>query len=181
MFETLHQRKDGSTFPVEVSVRLVEVDGRRFRQSIIRDITERKRAEAELCRGNRALRVLSACNQAVVRTGAEEQLLREICLAITETGGYPLAWIGFAENDPQKSVRAVVASGRASAYLAGVTVTWSEEENGRGLTGTCIRSGAITVCSDSQMNPAFEPWKRSAVRFGLKSVIALPLRCEGDI
>src|SRR5208283_1610712 len=119
LLEMVHQRKDGSTFPVEVSVRLAEVDGRRFWQSIVRDITERKRAETEVCRANRALRMLSACNQALVRAGTEEQLLREICETVTETGGYPLAWIAFAGSGPQKPARAVAVSGRAKAYLDG--------------------------------------------------------------
>ncbi len=48
VFEAEHLRKDGSRFPVEVSVRVIEVEGREFRQEIIRDITERKRAEDEL-------------------------------------------------------------------------------------------------------------------------------------
>lgn len=44
-FETVHRRKDGSLFPVEVSSRVVEIGGQRFRQSFIRDIGERRRAE----------------------------------------------------------------------------------------------------------------------------------------
>lgn len=44
-FETMHRRKDGSLFPVEISSRVVEIDGQRFRQSFIRDIGERRRAE----------------------------------------------------------------------------------------------------------------------------------------
>lgn len=47
LFESLHQRKDGSVFPVEVSARLIEVQGKRYRQAIIRDITERKSMEKE--------------------------------------------------------------------------------------------------------------------------------------
>ena len=50
LFETTHQRKDGTTFPVEVSTRLLELEGETFHQSIIRDITERKRAEEEIRR-----------------------------------------------------------------------------------------------------------------------------------
>lgn len=45
-FETSHRRKDGSVFPVEVSSRVIEIDGQRFRQSFVRDISERRRTEA---------------------------------------------------------------------------------------------------------------------------------------
>jgi two-component system cell cycle sensor histidine kinase/response regulator CckA len=47
IFETNHLRKDGSSFPVEVSARRVTVDKTVFRQSIIRDISERKAGEKE--------------------------------------------------------------------------------------------------------------------------------------
>ena len=55
IFETVHRRKDGSTFPVEVSSRVMDVQGVLFRQSIIRDITERKRAEEEIRRNQHLL------------------------------------------------------------------------------------------------------------------------------
>ncbi len=45
VFETLHQRKDGTIFPVEVSLRILNIDGVRYHQAIIRDISERKKAE----------------------------------------------------------------------------------------------------------------------------------------
>ncbi len=44
-FESIHRRKNGSTFPVELSVRLIEIEGKKFYQGIIRDIAERKEAE----------------------------------------------------------------------------------------------------------------------------------------
>jgi PAS domain S-box-containing protein len=47
-FETMHRRKDGSTFPVEVSSRKVSVGGETFLLSIVRDITERKRSDAQI-------------------------------------------------------------------------------------------------------------------------------------
>lgn len=48
VFETAHSRKDGTTFPVEISSRSIEVDGKKFQQGIIRDITERKNVEAAI-------------------------------------------------------------------------------------------------------------------------------------
>ncbi len=50
LFETEHRRRNGSTFPVEVSSRGVDVGGERVLLSLVRDITRRKRAEAELKR-----------------------------------------------------------------------------------------------------------------------------------
>jgi len=48
IYETRHQRKDGTQFPVEISLRTINSEGKRFYQAIIRDITERKQAEDEL-------------------------------------------------------------------------------------------------------------------------------------
>jgi PAS domain S-box-containing protein len=43
----VHRRKDGSTFPVEISMKLVPL-GRSYVVAVCRDISERKRVEAEL-------------------------------------------------------------------------------------------------------------------------------------
>ena len=46
--DTFHQRKDGSTFPVEVVVRLLSVDDQPFIVAAARDLTERKQHERQL-------------------------------------------------------------------------------------------------------------------------------------
>ena len=46
--ETWHRRQDGTVFPVEASTRTIDVDGAKFFQTIVRDITERKVMEEEL-------------------------------------------------------------------------------------------------------------------------------------
>jgi PAS domain S-box-containing protein len=48
LYETVQQRRDGTTFPVEVSSRALEIDGQVYRQALVRDITERKAAASAL-------------------------------------------------------------------------------------------------------------------------------------
>jgi PAS domain S-box-containing protein len=181
VFESEHRRKDGSSFPVDVSSRVVESQGRRFHQCIIRDITERKRAEEELRRAVRAMRVLSASNQSLVRSADEAALFRAICGAVTATGGYPLAWIGFAKEDQEKSVRVAAASGRDLKYLDSPGITWADEPRGRGPVGTCIRTGQITVFNDLESHPEFALWREKALQHGYRAAISLPLTCDGVV
>jgi len=58
MFESIHRRKDGSTFPVEVNLKIVSLE-RDYRLAVVRDITERKKAEEESQRSENRLRLLT--------------------------------------------------------------------------------------------------------------------------
>lgn len=48
VFETIHQRKDGSTYPVEVHLQMIEQEIGNVFMSIVLDITERKKTENEI-------------------------------------------------------------------------------------------------------------------------------------
>lgn len=60
IFEAIQQRKDGTTFPVEVSLRQLEIEGEILFQEIIRDITERKHTEESLKESAKNLRHLAS-------------------------------------------------------------------------------------------------------------------------
>ena len=160
---------------------------------VMMDITERRRTEdalqkehaeleqwvkertADLAQANRMLNILSECNQAVARAREEAALLQEICRIIVDLGGYPLAWIGFAEQDAAQTVRLVAQAGDQERYLSTVHLTWADSEHGQGPTGTAIRSGQPCIARDIQNDPYFAPWRKETIQHGYASSIALPL------
>ena len=48
LYEAQLRRADGSLVPVEISARAIKTEGRRFLQSIVRDLSERKAAQTEM-------------------------------------------------------------------------------------------------------------------------------------
>ncbi|MBD3304801.1 transporter substrate-binding domain-containing protein [candidate division KSB3 bacterium] len=145
------------------------------------EIEKRQWTEQQLRRTNRALRVLSECNQVLVRTTEELELLQKICRIIVDIGNYRLAWVGFAEETPEKRVRPVAQAGFEEGYLGTLVITWDETERGCGPTGTAIRTGTPTICQNMLTDPSYAPWRKGAVDRGYASSIALPLQAEGHI
>ncbi|WP_020470753.1 PAS domain S-box protein [Zavarzinella formosa] len=66
-FESIHRRKDGSTFPVEINLNFILAD-REYVVAAVRDITERKQAEAELRQVQQRLTHVLASSPAVLFT-----------------------------------------------------------------------------------------------------------------
>jgi diguanylate cyclase (GGDEF)-like protein len=152
------------------------VTGRERASAIARDMTrELRESESRTRRLNRALKLLSDCNMALVRAEAEEKLLFEICRLIIERGGYLLAWVGFAEHNEAKTVRPVAQVGFEEGYLECADITWADTERGRGPTGTAIRTGFTDINQNYLDDPRMAPWREAALKRGYQSSIALPL------
>jgi PAS domain S-box-containing protein len=141
------------------------------------EVEQRKAAEHEFRRTQRALKTISACNGVLVRATNEATLLTEICRVVVEQGGHRLAWVGFAENDEDKSVGIAARAGCDEGYLEESRISWDDTlERGRGPTGKAIRTGEIVVCNDFQTDPLAIPLRAGAARHGFASNIVLPLR-----
>jgi PAS domain S-box-containing protein len=151
------------------------------RRSSNRDITERKQVQTELQRVNRALKVLSGCNQAMMRSSEEGRFLQDVCQIIVEEGEYRLAWVGFAEQDEKKTVRPVAQAGFEKGYLETAKITWADTERGRGPTGTAIRTGKPSICQNMLTDPKYTPWRVEASKRGYASSIALPLFTDDQV
>ncbi|MEN9784436.1 MAG: hypothetical protein RJA24_1779 [Pseudomonadota bacterium] len=140
------------------------------------NITRRKEAEITLYNANRALRAISSCNEAMFRSNNETELLNETCALIVEIGEYRMAWIGYTQDNAEKSVNPMAMYGVEEGYLEGRQFSWDENSPaGRGPTGNAIRTGKPQINQNFLTNPALGPWREAALQRGYQSSIALPL------
>jgi len=145
----------------------------------VREREEREKTERDLRRVTRALKTLTECSQVLVRSTEESILLRDICRTIVGTGGYRLAWVGFAARDDAKTVRPMAQAGFEEGYLETINITWADDEGGRGPTGTAVRTGKPVIVKNVLRDPQYERWRIEAAKRGYASSIALPLLEEG--
>jgi signal transduction histidine kinase/HAMP domain-containing protein len=143
--------------------------------SVEQHSTARSEAEAHVRRVNRALRVLSECNKALVRATEEQALLEAICRVVVNLGGYRFAWVGFKEDHEAKTVRPVAHAGHDDGHRASLNVTWADDESRHGAVGTAVGTGQPSIVNDVSTDPAAVLWRADAVRWGYAAVVALPL------
>ncbi|HKJ83139.1 MAG TPA: PAS domain S-box protein, partial [Mariprofundaceae bacterium] len=179
--ELVAVQKDGSEFPIELSLSTVQLRGKWHAIGIVRNISERKNAESTQLRINHALETISSCNSVLVHADNETELLTDMCRVIVDVGSFRMAWVGFAEHDKAKTVRPVAHYGHESDYLKKAGITWADTDRGRGPTGTVIRTGEIQTNQDFENNPQMQPWREAALKRGYRSSIALPLENSGDV
>jgi PAS domain S-box-containing protein/putative nucleotidyltransferase with HDIG domain len=176
------RRKDGEIRWIQDLVQIFtdsagQID---YVNGILFDITDRKQAEERLQRTTRALKALSACNQALVHATQEKGFLTEVCEVIVREGGYPLAWVGYAQSDRTKSIAPIASAGVEAEHPEWIGLTWGEDERGQGPGGMAIKTGEIQVAKDILQDPALAPWQEEWRRRDFKAIIALPLIVEGQ-
>ncbi|MCP4298853.1 MAG: response regulator [Proteobacteria bacterium] len=145
------------------------------------NISRQKLIERGLTKSTRAYQLISLCNQAIFQHDQEENLLNEICGLMVDVGNYSMCWIGYAQNDENRSVQLVAQSGVDEGYTKSLDVIWSDSLRGWGPTGRAIRSGKPVTAIDIASDPDFEPWKAKALQYGYVSSVAIPLITDKKI
>ena len=172
-FEHRIVRRDGETRNILVRTRTVKDDSGRIvrRYGASQDITERKTAETELARVNRALRMLGGSNQALIHFTDEASLLDEVCRIAVEVGGYRMAWAGLTEGAEAETIRPVAQAGFETGYLEAAHFRWNESETGPKPGRTAILSGQRHIVHDVSTDRLLLPpaKKRSSAATGRSS------------
>lgn len=181
LYESLHRKKDGTLFEVEVSARSIEIGGKKFLFGMVRDISERKKIVSELQLKLEVESQLMDITSKFVNLNAQN-FDEEIIKIFNEAGNF------------LKVDRLRFFSKRSDSILYNCEIEWCkigvesyidelqflDMENNFPFLFNQIQSGRLYNCYDiNQLPPETEKEKKELVRQGIKSFIWRPLRHKG--
>jgi diguanylate cyclase (GGDEF)-like protein/PAS domain S-box-containing protein len=185
-FERTVRRKDGTAFPAEVSIKMLD-NG--TVQVIFHDITERRNQEQKIARLSRIHEVLSGINSAIVRIRDRQELFEEACRIAVEHGGFSIALIALLDHVSGTLMLVAQAGLPIDLHAGGDSSSRSIGLLPRGVAEVALREKGPAFDNDienkpdllnGEIGPDTLNVRRAAVRLGAKSVVVLPLFVEGQ-
>ncbi|MDR3741116.1 MAG: EAL domain-containing protein [Terracidiphilus sp.] len=176
--ERAHLRADGSQFPVEISWRRIDNEGGWLVQSIVRDISARRKAEQQITHLKDVYAALSQTNQCIVRVSDRHELFKSVCDIAIRFGHFRLAWIGIVD-DATTDLIIEGAAGPDIVYLDGLHVSANPNSPlSIGPTGQAVITDSPFIANNLPELLNTSPWRNRMGVHGLKSSAAFPLHCK---
>lgn len=169
------RRNDGTEFPVEISLSPIDDDGRLLVAAAIRDVTERKRIEAELGAQLEDMRRLREMSTRLVEAADLQRMLEEnldatIALQRADFGNIQL------HDATTGLLRIVAQQGFSDAFLEHFATVDRNEPSACGLA---LRAGERVIIEDVEQDPRCEVHRAIAAREGYRAVQSTPI-CGHD-
>lgn len=169
------RRKDGSEFPVEISLSpMRSEEGDLAVMSIIRDITARTRGEQRLKAQLEVARILAGA-------AALPSIASNLLGAIAESLGWE--WAALWLDEPRSGVLLPAATWRAPGLDARALdeATWRQAyARGRGLPGRIWEADAPLWVADSRREPTFVRGGAAATD-GLTAMVGFPIHLDAEV
>ena len=176
-FESVHQRRDGTPFPVEASVRMLDDTGDGVMQAILRDISSQREAAKQILRLNSLLSMRSHINQAIVRATDAESLMRQVCRTAVDSGQFTLAvYNECLAHQTRLRLRFWAGTPLSSTYEG---QEFPLDGSYGGPVADAATSGRVGVLNDVASDPRTEQWRQEALDAGIRSLAGVPVRAGG--
>ncbi|MDZ7702518.1 MAG: GAF domain-containing protein [Halobacteriales archaeon] len=112
------------------------------------------------------------------RTQAEMEVA--VCETFAGSDPYLFAWIGTVDADAG-TVTPRASGGVEQGYLDGIEITLGDDATAHGPSGRAAMTRQPQAAQNIPEDPAFEPWRESALERGYRSSAAFPLLLDDDL
>jgi PAS domain S-box-containing protein len=185
VIESAHRHKDGSVIPIEVSSTLVTYLGQKVVLSFVRDIRERKRAEAEIIRLYEQLKARRIEQQAALLrlsqgllAATERQEMMDLTVQIAAQAlAVPMAALMLPEEkpDPTDMVLRAAIGGRPE-QIGNFRLPIGPDSG----AGYAFSTGQPIVIGDVTAERRFRPHE-IAFKLGVQAGLAVPVSVSGRV
>jgi PAS domain S-box-containing protein len=176
VFETFHRRKDGTLYPVEISVTWLDQDGGQM-VCFCRDITERKKADEIKVRHQEELDEINRIGRVAGSTLELEEVLKHILENVTKSVNASVGMIFLTDLAKENIVWG------ASLGLSEQFVNDFIEipiRIGEGLTGTIVQTGeSIFIQENSSNDPRIV--RQVIVKENFNSFLGVPIYADDKV
>jgi PAS domain S-box-containing protein len=162
--ESVHRRKDGSTFPVEININLVQLD-KTYVVTVARDIADRKKAEDALHQKDAMIRGLFHIAQTLTKTLELDAILEHLnyeAMMLIGTEGSSAGILSAKEFTCDSFFD------RSGPKKEGIT--WTPDA---GLLGWVLMNKRTYLTNDAAHDPLIPPEMHNPL--GLRSVLCVPV------
>ncbi|MES2499053.1 MAG: EAL domain-containing protein [Pseudomonadota bacterium] len=174
--EWLHVCKNGTQFSAEVSFSKLDAENYFM---VVRDLSERKKAEQQIQRLNRLYLALSETNQAIVRMDDEKDLFPLVCKCAVELGNMKMAWIGEIDGSLSK-INPVVSYATDPDCLEILRFPeTSQPLNNHRLADDVFSDNNPVIINNLLDQPDEVSWHMQAKKFGWRSLASFPIQRNG--
>jgi len=167
--DTHIKTKDGRLIPVEVNAKVIEIDSEPLTLSIFRDITQRKRIEAEIRERNENLQILNEVALDITSRLDLREILTKVVRSAVEMEGADAGAIGFYNKEMDEIYYPFVCN--LPHYLGKIIAV-----KGRDLAKHIVDSKKPLIIEDY---PSYEFAIKELVEAGVKSMMLVPILSKG--
>jgi PAS domain S-box-containing protein len=123
---------------------------------------------------SRLYHALRRTNRALLRERDRDELLRQVCRAAVEDGGFLLAWVG--RHDPATgSIDVLTQCGDETGYLRSLNIRVDGPLEADGPAARAFKTGRPYVANDFLTDPSARPWFEAARRRGIRAAAVFPV------
>jgi PAS domain S-box-containing protein len=147
--------------------------------ALTEEIDVRKKTEICISKLNRIYSMLSNINKAIVRIREPQMLFKEAC-RIAVGSGLKIACIDIVDPLTEK-VKTVVSAGITDDYFEKSHIAPGDKVQENDAVELVLHSGKHFVWDDMVKNPYPASWHKDALRIGIHSLAAFPLKVSGQV
>jgi len=173
--------KTGEIIDVEFVSNSYNCEGTKVIQCNIRNISERKTAEAKLHRHTQLYSALNQGNDDMMRCANEEELFQTICRTAVQFGGIKMAWVGLIDSET-RLLQTAACYGDDTQTLKNLHISIDADgPSGHSSTSKAIQNDCVEFGAEILYDRSITPLVQIAREANLGVSASLPLRKNGAV